>query len=85
VLGTTQVLPVPTAAERSGIDTTTFPGDTLTVPVNAGIASILARYPLPNLLTGAFRARTFAASSKVATSTDQFSIRIDHHIRIKLS
>src|SRR5579885_863332 len=27
VLGTTQVLPVPTAAERLGIDTTTFPGD----------------------------------------------------------
>jgi hypothetical protein len=83
VLGTTQVLPVPTAAERSGIDTTTFPGDTLTVPVNAEIASILARYPLPNLPTGAFRARTFATSSKVATSTDQFSIRIDHHISDK--
>src|SRR6266699_2451841 len=37
VLGTTQVLAVPTAAERAGIDTTTFPktatspGDTLTV------------------------------------------------------
>ena len=29
VLGTTQVIPVPTAAERQGIDTTTFPGDTL--------------------------------------------------------
>jgi hypothetical protein len=83
VLGTTQVLPVPTAAERSGIDTTTFPGDTLTVPVNAEIASILARYPLPNLPTGAFGARTFATSSKVATSTDQFSIRIDHHISDK--
>src|SRR6267154_1597624 len=83
VLGTTQVLPVPTAAERSGIDTTTFPGDTLTVPVNAEIAAILARYPLPNLPTGAFAARTFATSSKVATSTDQFSIRIDHHISDK--
>jgi len=40
----------------SGIDTTTFPGDTLTVPVNAGIASILARYPR-ELAYGAFRAR----------------------------
>src|ERR1700722_9490029 len=38
VLGTTQVFPVPTAAERQGIDTTAFPGDTLTVPVNAAIA-----------------------------------------------
>ena len=38
VLGTTQVMPVPTQAERQGIDTTTFPGDTLTVPVNSSIA-----------------------------------------------
>src|SRR5580704_7945719 len=42
VLGTTQVFPVPTAAERQGIDTTTFPGDTLIVPVNPEIASVLA-------------------------------------------
>src|SRR4029077_5462474 len=48
LLGTTQVFPVPTAAERQGIDTTTFPGDTLTVPVNPAIAPLLARYPLPN-------------------------------------
>src|SRR6266478_6587103 len=79
VLGTTQVLPVPTEVERAGIDTTTFPGDTLTVPVNPEIASILARYPLPNEPQGAYGARTFATSSKVATRTDQFSIRIDHH------
>ncbi len=71
VLGTTQVLAVPTAAERAGIDTTTFPGDTLTVPVNPEIAPFLARYPLPNLPTGAFGARTFATSSKVATNTNQ--------------
>jgi hypothetical protein len=35
------------------------------------------------LPTGAFGARTFATSSKVATSTDQFSIRIDQHISDK--
>ena len=80
VLGTTQVLAVPTAAERGGIDTTTFPGDTLTVPVSPAVAAILAGYPLPNLPTGAYGARTFATSSKVVTNTDQFSIRIDHHI-----
>ena len=34
VLGTTQVIPVPTAPERTGIDTTAFPGDVLTVPVD---------------------------------------------------
>jgi hypothetical protein len=83
VLGTTQVFPVPTAAERQGIDTSTFPGDTLRVPVNPAIASVLARYPLPNLPQGAFGARTYAASSKVATDTDQFSVRIDHRISEK--
>ncbi len=85
VLGTTQVLPVPTAAERQGIDTTTFPGDTLTVPVNPAIASILARYPLPNEPQGPYGARTFATSSKVATDTDQFSVRIDHRLSDKAS
>src|ERR1700693_3261765 len=83
VLGTTQVFPVPTAAERQGIDTTTFPGDTLFVPVNPAIAAVLARYPLPNEPQGAFGARTYAASSKVATDTDQFSVRIDHRISDK--
>src|ERR1700761_1953588 len=41
VLGTTQVFPVPTAQERAGYDNTAFPGDTLMVPVNAGIARVL--------------------------------------------
>ena len=83
VLGTTQVIPVPTAEERQGFDTLTFPGDTLTVPVNATIAPMLARYPLPNLPTGPYGARTFATSSKVVTNTDQFSIRLDHRISDK--
>ena len=48
VLGTTQVFPVPTAEERAGLDTTAFPGDTLMVPIDPGIARVLARYPLPN-------------------------------------
>jgi hypothetical protein len=77
VLGTTQVFAVPTAAERQGIDTTTFPGDTLTVPVSPEIAPLIARYPLPNEPDGAFGARTYAASSKVVTNTDQFSVRVD--------
>ncbi len=83
VLGTTQVFAVPTAAERQGIDTTTFPGDTLTVPVNPAIAPLLARYPLPNEPQGPFGARTFATSSKVVTNTDQFSVRVDHRISDK--
>ncbi len=83
VLGTTQVFAVPTAAERQGVDTTAFPGDTLTVPVSPAIAPLLARYPLPNEPQGPFGARTYAASSKVVTNTDQFSIRVDHHISDK--
>ena len=80
VLGTTQVFPVPTAAERQGIDTETFPGDTLTVPVNPAISPTLNRYPLPNDPKGAYGERTYAASSKIYTRTDQFSVRVDHRI-----
>ncbi len=54
VLGTTQVLAVPTAAERKGIDTTAFPGDILYVPVNPRMAALLERYPLPNDPSGPF-------------------------------
>ncbi len=83
VLGTTQVLPVPTAAERSGLDTTAFPGDTLTVPVDPRIAKLIGRYPMPNDPTGPYGARTYATSSKVVTDSDQFSLRIDHRLSDK--
>ncbi len=83
VLGTTQVLAVPTAAERAGINTTAYPGDTLFVPVNPEIASILERYPLPNNPTGPFGSRTFATSSKVVTDADQFSVRLDQQLSSK--
>ncbi len=80
ILGTTQVLSVPTVEERQGLDTTAFAGDTLRVPVNPQIASVLAGYPLPNDPVGAYGARTYATSAKVTTNTDQFSLRIDHRI-----
>ena len=83
VLGTTQVFPVPTLAERHGLDTTAYPGDTLLVPVNPQIAQILSRYPLPDDPQGVYGARTYAISSKVSTDSDQFSIRIDHRISSK--
>jgi Carboxypeptidase regulatory-like domain len=83
VLGTTQVFPVPTMLERNGQDSTAFPGDTLDVPVNAAIAPMLARYPLPNDPQGAYGARTYATSSSVFTGTDQFSVRIDHRLSDK--
>ncbi len=91
VLGTTQVIPVPTADERQGIDTTAYPktatdpGDTLFVDVDPRIVPVLNGYPLPNEPDGPLGERTYAASSKVDTRTDQFSIRIDHHISDKAS
>ncbi len=84
VLSATEVLPVPTAAERQGLDTTAFPGDTLIVPVDSRIAAVLARYPLPNQPQGPYGARTWAGSSKVTTVADQFSARIDHTLSSKL-
>jgi Carboxypeptidase regulatory-like domain len=86
VLGTTQVMPVPTAQERTGLDTVTYPDgsvDTLMVPIDPGIAAVLARYPLPNYAAGAFQAHTYATASKVATDADQFSVRLDHKISAK--
>lgn len=89
VLGTTQVLPVPSVAERAGIDVVTYPDgpngstDTLNVPVNPQIAAILARYPLPNDPIGPYGARTYATPSMVATNADQFSLRIDQKISDK--
>ena len=85
VLGTTQVLPVPTADERRGLDTTAFAGDTLIVPVSSKMASVLAAYPMPNDPGGPYGARTYATSSKVRTQTDQFSVRLDHKVSGKLA
>ncbi|WP_263358986.1 TonB-dependent receptor [Acidicapsa ligni] len=87
VLGTTQVFPVPTADERTPVvqDLVTYKQpdgsdvtDTLTINVNKQMLPILARYPLPNLATGAYGVNTYAAPSKVVTNANQFSLRIDH-------
>src|SRR6266478_3223600 len=90
VLGTTQVFPVPTEAERNGIANACFPNDTggcdpdtLTVPVADTIQPVLHAYPLPNDPAGPYGDRTFATSSKVKTVTDQFSIRVDHRLSNK--
>jgi hypothetical protein len=86
VLGTTQVMPVPTADERAGVDRVTYPDgstDTLNVSVNPAIAAILARYPKPNNPTGPYGARTYATPTKIVTNADQFSLRIDHQFSAK--
>src|SRR5208282_1304645 len=86
VLGTTQVLAVPTTAERTGQDQVMYPDgstDVLEVPASPAISTVLARYPLPNNPTGAYGARTYAAPSNVITNADQFSIRIDQKLGAK--
>ena len=83
VLSASEVIPVPTVAERAGLDTTAFPGDTLFVPVDPRIAALLGRYPQPNDPQGPYGARTYAAPSKITTVSDQFSVRIDHRISAK--
>ncbi|MFZ0661540.1 MAG: TonB-dependent receptor [Acidobacteriaceae bacterium] len=83
VLGTTQVLPMPTSAERAGYDKVTYADgstDTLVIPVNPLIAAVLARYPEPNNPTGAYGLRTYAVPSNVVTNADQFSIRLDQKL-----
>jgi hypothetical protein len=83
VLGTTQVLSVPTKAERAGLDTTAFPGDTLNVPLNPQIKQLLNVYPLPNNPGGTYGPRTYTAASNVYTTNNQFSVRADHRISEK--
>jgi hypothetical protein len=83
VLGTTQVLPMPTAAERAGQDVVKYADgstDTLTVPVDPAIVPVLKRYPMPNNPTGAYGPRTYAVPSNVVTNADQFAIRIDQQL-----
>ena len=90
ILGTTQVFPVPTEAERGGIVNVCFANhtggcdpDTLTIPVEDSIKPVLNAYPIPNDPAGPYGDRTFATSSKVTTRTDQFSIRVDYRISDK--
>jgi hypothetical protein len=95
-LGTTQVMPVPSAAERPDnaanpclpnvCDTITYPDkstDTLTIPVDPGIAAVLKRYPLPNYPAGSFGVYTYATPSTVITNADQFSLRLDNNFSAK--
>jgi len=83
VLGTTQVMPVPSADERNGLDTTAFPGDTLEIPIDHAIAGVLKRYPSPNDATGPYGVHTYATASKVDTDANQFSLRLDHKFSAK--
>ena len=83
VLGTTQVLAVPTQAERAGQDSMTYPDgstDTLNSARQSRDRCRPGSLPQPNNPTGAFGARTYAAPSNVDTDANQFSIRIDQKL-----
>ncbi len=82
VLGTTQVFPVPTAAQRRGSIQQPF-RVTLSCPGESRIAKLINRYPLPNDTGGPYGVNTYATSSKVTTDADQFSIRVDHKLTDK--
>jgi len=79
VLGTTQVMPVPSADQRPAAGSSIV-NDTLKFA--DGTTDTLA-IPLPNLPTGSYGANTYATASKVVTNANQFSIRIDHKISSK--
>ena len=51
--------------------------------MNPAIVPVLDHYPLPNDPSGAYGDRTYAASSKIYTRTDQFSVRVDHRLSDK--
>ena len=72
VLGTTQVFPVPTAAERQGIDTTTFPGRHAHCSSESGDQAGAGRLPSAERSERPYGARTYATSSKVSTVTTSF-------------
>src|SRR5258705_13762924 len=72
VLGTTQVLAVPTAAERAGQDIAKYANgstDTREMPVNTPIAPPITRYAVPNILATVFERATYGAPAIVNTDT----------------
>lgn len=78
------IFSVPTAAQRTGIFTTTilnpltgqpFPGNTINVPLDRAAVALLARVPLPNLPGTANNLR---AVDEQMVNTDQANARIDH-------
>ena len=78
LLGEPTVIPVPTAAERTGL--VTIGSNQYQVPLNATAATILGKYPLPNQPTGSYGVNTLNFNFKQPLQVNQYSIRIDHHI-----
>jgi hypothetical protein len=79
--GEPTVEPVPTAAERTGLET--INGYQYQVPLNSVASTVLNAYPMPNQPTGIYGANTYNVDFSVPSSMDQFSIRIDDTISQK--
>ena len=78
------IFSVPTAAQRSGVFTTTilnpatgqpFPGNRITLPLDPAAVAMLALVPLPNLPGTANNLR---AVQEQQVATDQYNARVDH-------
>jgi hypothetical protein len=77
-LGEPTVIPVPTAAERTGL--VSIGGYQYQVPLNPVSQEILNKYPLPNQTSGIYGINTYNFQFKQPSNDDQYSVRIDHHI-----
>jgi hypothetical protein len=80
-LGEPTIIPVPTAAERTGL--VTIGGYQYQVPLNSVAAVVLNKYPLPNQPSGLYGANTYNFQFSQPTNMDQFSVRIDDTISTK--
>ncbi|MHB1937724.1 MAG: TonB-dependent receptor [Acidobacteriaceae bacterium] len=80
-LGEPTIMSVPTAAERTGLET--IGGYQYQVPLNSVAASVLNKYPLPNQPTGVYGVNTYNIDYSVPSSMNQFSVRIDDTISSK--
>ena len=88
VLGTTQVMPVPTAADRAGTrydDVSGWVYGYADGAVDPAIAGDSGAVSAAEHATGPFGTNTYATASKVVTNADQFSVRIDHRFRRRTS
>jgi Carboxypeptidase regulatory-like domain/TonB dependent receptor len=77
-LGEPNIIPVPTAAERTGL--VTLNGYQYQVPLNPVASKILNAYPMPNQPNGLYGANTYNLQFSQPTTMNQFSIRIDDRI-----
>jgi hypothetical protein len=76
--GITRITNVPTAAERAGMFTDQN-GNPITIAVNPVSAQLFNLFPQPNL-NSSFG--NFISSPLQTDSTDQFLIKVDHHIGV---